>query len=502
MSIGIKLSNHKSNLTGLLEKRGLLILIFYIGGLNTYAQIKDVVISNTKPVPSIILDESTKRSTPSEIFIWDNNLMSGKDGSYSFSIRTKDAFTFFGIGLKCDQTEILPDDFTIRYRTRTDESVWTEWAEIRGDISPAENPFGMFRSDIIFVDDSVPHNQCQVVLMPPGKVIISYVKVDLVNIKSKFQEHQAGSEALRRESIQLAGCELPNIVPRSTWCGSNSECLSPTFTPTIIAPTHVIVHHGGSPNTYTDGQAIVLSYWNYHVFSNGWDDIGYNFLTDKYGNIFMGRHNPEFITKDVRGAHSGYSNSKSIGICFLGNSDVTNPTEIQLSKTEELLAWWFSTRELDPTTSENIINQEGTDQINLPRISGHKDVKPATDCPGNNLYNLLPSIRSETKIMIEECEGGELPDSSDNNEKLQIFPNPVTEGLIRVVIRNFEGGRVQIRLYSITGQRLYLRNTILEGDSFEIDNLMKYPAGVYILKVEAAGDLYSGKVIKQNAVIK
>ena len=106
-------------------------------------------------------------------------------------------------------------------------------------------------------------------------------------------------------------------------------------------------------------------------------DIGYNYLFDKNGNAFIGRYNPNFPTSDVRGAHAVSANSKSIGVSFLGNADITgNVPQATLNLATNFLAWWYNLRGLNPTTSANIINQAGTITINLPRICGHKNLNP------------------------------------------------------------------------------------------------------------------------------
>ena len=73
----------------------------------------------------------------------------------------------------------------------------------------------------------------------------------------------------------------------------------------------------------------MLGICRYHRDSNGWNDIGYNFLVDKYGQIFEGRAGGS--TRPVIGAQAQGYNSHSTGIACLGTfTDARRTTDAGL----------------------------------------------------------------------------------------------------------------------------------------------------------------------------
>ncbi|MBK8668457.1 MAG: N-acetylmuramoyl-L-alanine amidase [Saprospiraceae bacterium] len=60
---------------------------------------------------------------------------------------------------------------------------------------------------------------------------------------------------------------------------------------------------------------MVASIFDFHVNTNGWQDIGYNWLIDPNGVLYEGRGGGE----NVRGAHMCGYNNNTLGVCVMGN---------------------------------------------------------------------------------------------------------------------------------------------------------------------------------------
>ena len=105
----------------------------------------------------------------------------------------------------------------------------------------------------------------------------------------------------------------PTIITRSQW-GAASYRGSPGYGSVQMA----FVHHTVSLNTYTKAEspAVVRGIQRYHQSSNGWSDIGYNFLVDRFGQIYEGRAGG--IDRAVIGAQAQGWNSVSTGVASIG----------------------------------------------------------------------------------------------------------------------------------------------------------------------------------------
>jgi uncharacterized protein with LGFP repeats len=194
----------------------------------------------------------------------------------------------------------------------------------------------------------------------------------------------------------------PTIKTRASW-GADEKLVTdpPEYAPTVKA---VFVHHTDGVNTYScsESPSIIRGIMLYHVQTNGWNDIGYNFLVDKCGTIFEGRAGG--VDRPVIGAHTLGFNTSSTGIALLGSFDKASdpaPTKAALDAIAKVAAWKLGLAGGNPTgttpmtiTADNGKYKPGTYTFNT--ISGHRDGY-ATACPGTKLYAALPGIRTTAK---------------------------------------------------------------------------------------------------------
>ncbi|MCX4537945.1 N-acetylmuramoyl-L-alanine amidase (plasmid) [Streptomyces sp. NBC_00841] len=190
----------------------------------------------------------------------------------------------------------------------------------------------------------------------------------------------------------------PAIVSRADWGADESLVQDP---PAYLNKVDaVFVHHTAGTNDYTcaDSPAIIRAILTFHVQTNGWNDIGYNFFVDKCGTVFEGRAGG--VDRPVLGAHTYGFNSYSSGISLLGDyENGGTPTAAAKQAIADLAAWKLGLHGVDPEAKVTLTAAADTgvwtkgQAATLNTVSGHRDGY-ATLCPGASLYSALPGIRS------------------------------------------------------------------------------------------------------------
>jgi hypothetical protein len=135
----------------------------------------------------------------------------------------------------------------------------------------------------------------------------------------------------------------------------------------------------------------------YHTNGRGWCDIGYNFLVDRFGDVFEGRSGG--VTNDVVGAAQMGFNTGAFSVSMMGNFDVARPPVHAVRVLERLMAWRLDVGHVNPRAFTIMVSAGGSTtryhdgtEVRLRTISGHRDTG-LTACPGRYLYPLISAIR-------------------------------------------------------------------------------------------------------------
>ncbi|TMW41483.1 hypothetical protein DOY81_013436 [Sarcophaga bullata] len=156
-------------------------------------------------------------------------------------------------------------------------------------------------------------------------------------------------------NIYISSC---TILPRSFWSikipkEEYNKIKEPVKLVLIQPPLVLIVKH----------IQLIRDIQSFHVDTQGWNDIAYNFLIGSDGNIYEGRG------WGVEGAHTFSFNNRSIGISFIGCFINKMPTKEALNACKKLL-------------------KRGVDEGHLSKnykLFGHRQCSP-TESPGRKLF--------------------------------------------------------------------------------------------------------------------
>jgi N-acetylmuramoyl-L-alanine amidase len=213
-------------------------------------------------------------------------------------------------------------------------------------------------------------------------------------------------EGLRLHFVNVAGFERraraaqdtqPAVVSRAEWGAAGCP---PRSSPGYGEVKAVNVHHTVSLNDYApaEGPAMVLAICRYHRNSNGWDDIGYNALVDKYGVLYEGRAGG--LDLPVIGAQAQGFNSETAGIASIGDHTSVGATPQTLDALARYIRWKLQVHGQPLSGPATLRSSGGSSsrygagaQVTLDRVNGHRDTG-RTACPGQLLYDQLGQLRA------------------------------------------------------------------------------------------------------------
>jgi N-acetyl-anhydromuramyl-L-alanine amidase AmpD len=201
-----------------------------------------------------------------------------------------------------------------------------------------------------------------------------------------------GGIELRFAPVVDAAVAAPTIASCATW---GAQPPREPITVLSSKPTKIIVHHTAGTNStdyslsaaYQLARSIQQSHLN-----RGWIDSGQQFTISRGGYVMEGRHRSLEVlqggTRHVRGAHCDGQNDVAVGIENQGTYTSVQPPQALYNQLVALCAYICQ-------------------QYNIPssQIYGHRDFN-ATECPGEQLYAMLPKLRSDVAARLGGGGGG------------------------------------------------------------------------------------------------
>ncbi|MDX6607901.1 MAG: hypothetical protein QOD14_2441 [Solirubrobacterales bacterium] len=206
----------------------------------------------------------------------------------------------------------------------------------------------------------------------------------------------------------------PTIVSRAGWGADlpDGGC-PPRAAPQYGTVQAAVIHHTVNANDYTPQEApsIVLGICRFHVYGNGWNDIGYNALVDRFGTLYEGRAGG--LKRPVVGAQAQGFNSQTTSIASIGDHTSEAPTPQAQRSIIQFLAWKMAIDRAYPVTGTVQLTSAGGSEsrypagtvITVPRIIGHTTLG-LTACPGGAMIPLIPQIQAAVQKRIKRYAKG------------------------------------------------------------------------------------------------
>ena len=203
----------------------------------------------------------------------------------------------------------------------------------------------------------------------------------------------------------LAVPAAPPVVLRSTWQTEEN----PPAVQYDREVRAVLIHHTDDPNSYApqDVPDILRAIRRDHLEFRHWDDIGYNFLVDRFGTIWEGRLGG--IDRPVVGAHTMGFNRDTVGVAAIGTytAGIEVPPAV-LESIARIAAWKLGTYGIHPGDRSTLTSTNSGSRFPVgashafTAVSGHRDAF-CTLCPGESLYAAIPGIIARAEAVQEEA---------------------------------------------------------------------------------------------------
>ncbi len=302
------------------------------------------------------------------------------------------------------------DGIFVELRSSPDGSRWSEWQRFPADEDLADRARNEWYAGPYAVDMPSRYAQYRVWLTEgdPGALVrVSLTFMDATDLNlgpvARLINDVAGAVAdMVSPAVAEAAVGPSRILTRQDW-GADETLMQ--WTPQYQKPhTKAVIHHTVTDDGGTNVAATIRSIYYYHAVTRGWGDIGYNYLVDRFGNIWTGRQGGDHST----GGHAYGWNNGALGVAAIGDYSVNVPTGQLQGALANVIALKFAQYGIQPYGSDLFTHQEQKPDGtwidvggNPPNMQGHRDSSYVvgqtggqTSCPGNGIYNLLSGLRT------------------------------------------------------------------------------------------------------------
>jgi hypothetical protein len=287
----------------------------------------------------------------------------------------------------------------VRARTATG---WTGWSDLAANpdegpdaTSPEARTAGHSAVGPIWTGSGTTSVQVQVT---SGRLTDLRVQV-LRTSGPQAPEVQADGGRSGQSTAAAGERAAPAISPRSAWGAGpwqygNAGCGSGPQTSPL---RHAIVHHTAGSNTYSPSEVddVLRGIYSFHIGTQGWCDMAYNFLVDRFGGVWEGR--TDSLEGPVIGGHAKGFNTGSVGVSLMGDFEAGGLPEPAFAAARRVLAWRMGDAGLDPNGSLAVVSGGSTRYpagrtVLMPRLNAHQTTS-LTACPGGNTMRRLAELR-------------------------------------------------------------------------------------------------------------
>lgn len=415
----------------------------------------------------------TKLLTTEQVNLWKyGSKGSGTITSTELAITLKKPEPFIALSVAVEGLRIDPSALNITVLTKQNDTWAKEWQVVDYN-HDADNSPQKFMSNMLELDKAVT----------AIKIRFSIQSNDTRLKKAKIRLFAPGyisTGSVNHLLQQRSDCtHPPPSVSRSVWGAQWNLTDNKIYkgTPTILPVTHLIVHHSAGNNTSSNWAAIVAAYFDLHVNTNGWSDIGYNWLVAPDGTLFVGRGGGDGVV----GAHMCGYNANTMAVCLIGNYTSIEPSTAAIEKLNQVLTWKAASFGINPLGIGSIRSHTGS----MNNISGHRDgcTPNYTECPGNLLYNKLSTIRQNVKNRLSNCTTSQT-DIVDNMT-WSVYPNPSNgHFFLSAQLNQISNSPLKVLIYNIEGKHIFekkikIYNTTI-NEQIELSNT---PKGTYLIRL-------------------